>query len=135
MRNLASTLVVALAIAAGCGGTTAAGLGGGIRRASLDGSAQQQFQDAVTAGDAAYAQRADRAQLETAIAKYAAAVQIKDDDWATYEKLSHAYYILADGWIFFEGDAKKPELLATYEKGYTAAQRGLAALSPALEQR
>jgi hypothetical protein len=134
MRTSASLLVVALAIAAGCGGSTA-GLGGGIRRTPLDGGAQQQFTETVAAGDAAYAARADRAQLETAIAKYAAAVQLKDDDWQTYEKLSHAYYLLADGWIYFEGDAKKTELLATYEKGYTAAQRGLAALSPELEQR
>lgn len=134
MRTPASVLVVALAIAAGCGGATA-GLGGGVRRAPLDAGAQSKFQAEVTAGDTAYAARADRAQLEAAIAHYAAATQIKDDDWQTYEKLAHAYYVLADGWLFFDGDAKKPELLATFEKGYTAAQRGLAALSPELEQR
>jgi hypothetical protein len=133
MRTFASVLVVALAIV-GCGGSTAT-LGGGIRRNPLDAGAQEKFTAAVTAGDAAYAARADRAQLEAAIARYSEAVQLKDDDWQTYEKLAHAYYVLADGWIFFEGDAKKPDLLATYEKGYTAAQRGLAALSPQLEQR
>ena len=127
-------LVLSVALA-GCGGPTTTGLGGGIRRAQLDGGAQSQFQAAVTAGDTAYAARADRAQLEASIARYSEAVAIKDDDWQTYEKLAHAYYVLADGWLFFEGEAKKPDLLATYEKGYTAAQRGLAALSPALEQR
>src|SRR5690348_9585463 len=102
MRTPASVLVVALAIAAGCGGATA-GLGGGVRRAPLDAGAQSKFQAEVTAGDTAYAARADRAQLEAAIAHYAAATQIKDDDWQTYEKLAHAYYVLADGWLFFDG--------------------------------
>jgi hypothetical protein len=127
-------LVLTVALAS-CGGPTTTGLGGGIRRAQLDGGTQSKYQEAVTAGDTAYAARADRAQLEAAIARYSEAVQLKDDDYQTYEKLSHAYYILADGWLYFEGEAKKPELLATYEKGYAAAQRGLAALSPALEQR
>lgn len=127
-------LVAALGLAA-CGGPSAGGLGGGIRRASLDGAAQTRFQEAVAAGDQAYAARADRAQLEAAIAKYVEATQLKDDDWQTYEKLAHAYYLLADGWLFFEGEAKQADLLATYQKGFTAAQRGLAAVSPALEQR
>jgi hypothetical protein len=66
-------------------------------------------------------------------------VGLVDDDWKTYDKLSHALYILADGWLFFDkGEKGSPEYdayLAAYEKGFKAAERGLAALSPALEQR
>jgi hypothetical protein len=132
----AFALLVALAVlAAGCPGPKAGGLAGSVRRAQLDQASIDKHAAAVTAGDTAYAARADRAQLEAAIARYAEAVAIKDDDWETYEKLSHAYYLLADGHIYFEGDAKKADLLATYAKGYAAAERGLAAFSPPLEQR
>jgi hypothetical protein len=128
-------VTLALSSLAACGGASATGLAGGIRRTPLDAGNAQRHQEAVAAGDTAYAARKDRAQLEASIAKYEEATKLKDDDWQTYEKLSHAYYLLADGWISFEGDAAKDKLLATYEKGYNAAQRGLAALSPALEQR
>jgi hypothetical protein len=128
-------IALVLAVAAGCGGPSAGGLAGSVRRAQLDPTTAEKHAAAVAAGDQAYAARADRAQLEAAIARYAEAVAIKDDDWQTYEKLSHAYYLLADGWLSLEGDARKPDLLATYAKGYAAAERGLAAFSPALEQR
>src|SRR5262245_27727515 len=94
-------------VLASCGPKSTGGMGGSVRRAQLDSGAQERFKAAVAAGDQAYAGRADRAQLETAIARYSEAIQIKDDDWPTYEKLAHAYYLLADGWIFFEGEAKK----------------------------
>lgn len=120
------------ATSVGCG-ASAAGLSGGIRRGgATDPSA---YQAAVAAGDAAFALRADRAQLELAIAKYEEAVKLKDDDHATYAKLSRACYALADGWLFFEKDANPAAYLAAFEKGYTYAQRGMAALSPELEQR
>jgi len=124
--------LTALVAAAGCG-ATAAGLAGGIRRGPpTDASA---YQAAVAAGDEAFAQRADRAQLETAIARWEEAVKLKDDDYTTYEKLARANYLLADGWLFFEKDQKPELFLATYEKGYTYAQRGMAALSLDVEKR
>jgi hypothetical protein len=136
MGNLTSRLVVAIALAVavltGCGATTQ-GLSGGIRRGAA--SDPGAYQAAVSAGDAAFAQRADRAQLELAVSKYEEAVKLKDDDWQTYAKLSRACYALADQWLFFEKD-KNPQLfLATYEKGLNYAQRGMAALSPDVEQR
>lgn len=137
MGNLTSRLFVAAAlvlalVVAGCG-ASAQGLSGGIRRGgATDPTAHSA---AVAAGDAAFAQRADRAQLELAVAKYEEAVKLKDDDWQTYAKLSRACYALADQWLFFEKD-KNPQLfLATYQKGLDYAQRGMAALSPEVEQR
>ena len=128
------TSVVVLALVAACG-PSAQGLSGGIKRSPTDPAVAAQHQQLVAEGDAAFAARADRAQLELAIQKFDAAVKLKDDDWQTYEKLARALYLLADGWLFFEKDEKQAEYLATFERGYTAAERGLAALSPEVEKR
>jgi hypothetical protein len=114
----------------GCG-PAATSMGGGIRRGPATDAAA--FQAAVDAGDAAFAQRGDRAQLEAAIARYEEAVKLKDDDVATYEKLARANYLLADGHLFFETDKQK--LLDTYGKGYGYAERGMKALSRDVEER
>jgi hypothetical protein len=132
---IAAVLAVAPAASlatTGCG-ASAQGLSGGIRRGgATDATAHSA---AVTAGDTAFAARADRAQLELAIAKYEEAVKLKDDDWQTYGKLSRACYAPADQWLFFEKD-KNPQLfLDTYKKGLDYAQRGMAAISPDVEKR
>ncbi len=123
------------ALTAGCPGATTGGLAGGIRRGNLDAGASAQFQALVAEGDAAWANRGDRAQLELAITKWEAAVQVKDDDWATYDKLARGIYLLADGWLSFEKEEKLELFLTTHQKGYDYAQRGLAALSKDFEQR
>lgn len=128
----AAPVAAATLVTTGCG-ATAAGLGGGIRRGGA--TDQAAYAAAISAGDAAFLLRADRAQLELAISKYEEAVKLKDDDHVTYGKLSRACYLLADGWLFFEKDTRSELFLATYEKGYTYAQRGMAAISPELEQR
>jgi hypothetical protein len=136
-RSLARFAVVALlAVTAlagtGCG-ATASSLGGGVHRGgATDPTA---YAAAVAAGDAAFALRADRAQLELAIAKYGEAVKLKDDDYETYEKLARANYLLADGWLFFEQSTNKDLFLATYEHGFQYAERGMKARYPAIEQR
>lgn len=134
---LAAALTVAPAAAltlvtTGCG-ASAQGLAGGIRRGPATDAAAHQA--AVAAGDAAFANRVDRAQLELAVAKYEEAIKLKDDDWQTYAKLSRACYALADQWLFFEKDQKPDLFLATYAKGLDYAQRGMAALSPDVEKR
>ena len=121
----------ALATSVGCG-ASAASLGGGIRRGGATDPGRHTA--AVAAGDAAFAQRADRAQLEAAIARYEEAIKLKDDDVATYEKLARAHYLLSDGWLFFE-PANKELFLKTYEKGFQYAERGMKARYPGIEQR
>jgi hypothetical protein len=102
--SLAAAPLATVTLGAGCG-ATASSIGGGVRRGgATDPSA---YQAAITAGDAAFALRADRAQLEAAIAKYEEAIALKDDDYETYEKLARANYLLADGWLFFEQADKK----------------------------
>jgi hypothetical protein len=128
-------IVTSSALLAGCPKAQTGGLSGGIRRAPLDATAAAQHQGLVAEGDAAWANRADRAQLELAIQKWEAAVQIKDDDVSTYDKLSRGLYLLADGWLSFEKEEKLDLFLATHKKGFDYAARGLAALSKDFEQR
>jgi hypothetical protein len=138
-RSRLTRLLFTLALAAaplaastiGCG-PAATSMGGGIRRgAASDAGA---FQAAVDAGDAAWEQRGDRAQLETAIARWEEAIKLKDDDVRTYEKLARGNYLLADGWLYFEADHKQ-QMLDAYAKGYGFAERGMKALSKDVEQR
>ena len=89
------------------------------------------------------------AQAEAAIARYAEAVEVKDDDWIAYAKLSHALFFLADAHISFQamgGDypfsagaasdrAAAARYKATLRRGYEVALRGMAARSRELEQR
>lgn len=137
-RLARSLLALALAVAplaatsVGCG-PAATTMGGGIRRGAA--TDQAAFDGAIAAGDAAFALRADRTQLETAIARYEEAARLKDDDVATYEKLARAYYLLADGWLYFEQADKKQQFLDAYAKGYGYAERGMRALSKDVEQR
>ena len=129
---------IALALAAvGCG-AAAKGLDKGIERNRVEAPQASQHDQLVTAGDAAWDQRADRAQLELAIQKWEQAVAIVDSDADTYAKLSRACYLLADGWLFFDQKASpggEAAFLAMHEKGYRLAERGLAALSPQFEKR
>lgn len=129
--SLATVACVALSLA----GCAKPGAGAGITRTTLVGAELEAHAQLVKDGDAAFALRADRAQLELAIAKYTEAVGKKDDDYQTYEKLARALYLLADGHLFFERDTKEAEFLATYERGYGAALRGLQALSPDVEKK
>ena len=130
--TLAAAPLAAVGVSAGCG-ATASSLGGGVRRGAA--TAPTAHAAANAAGDAAFAQRADRAQLEASIVSYQQAIGYKDDDYETYEKLARAHYLLADGWLFFEQAEKKELFLATYEKGFQYAERGLKARYKPIEER
>ena len=117
---------------AGCG-ASAKGLEGGINRAPLSPELATQHQQLVQQGDAAWEQRADRAQLQAAIDAWEQAVKLKDADHESYAKLARACYLMADGWLFL--DKNEPAMLAMYERGYRHAERGMAALSADFEKR
>ena len=114
-------------------GAKPAGLSEGINRTSTGADQKAAHEQLVAAGDAAWALRTDRAQLELAIQKWDEATKLKDDDYQSYGKLARACYFLADGWIQFADD--KPAYLAMHERGFAYAERGLAALSPDFEAR
>lgn len=127
-----TSLLCVVLLIAGCG-ASAKGLEGGINRAPLAPAAASQHQQLVQQGDAAWEQRADRAQLQVAIDSWEQAIKVKDDDHETYAKLARACYLMADGWLFL--DKNEPAMLAMYERGYRHAERGMAALSPDFEKR
>jgi hypothetical protein len=126
--------LVAIALAA-CGASPQ-GLQSGIKRNDLSGTQADQYKQLVAEGDAAWEQRADRKQLELAIAKWESAIALKDDDADTYVKLTKGVYQIADGWLQFEGEGQNSAgYLQMHLKGVEYAERGMAAISPDFEKR
>lgn len=98
------------------------------------GSAAAESPDAlVAAGDTAWAERGDKAQLEAAIAAWEKATTLAPDDWKTHTKLSRAYYFLADSHLRKEAEGSETQL-TTYEKGTAAGERAMAAVSPKFKE-
>jgi len=96
------------------------------------GGSDADHQKLVVEGDAAWAQRGDRAQLEKAIAAYEAATKMKSDDWQTWVKLDHAVYFLADAYLnpaVVEG-ADKAAYEAMHEKGIKYGEYAMISYSP-----
>ena len=96
------------------------------------GGSDADHQKLVADGDAAWAQRGDRAQLEKAIAAWEGATKIKPDDWQTWTKLDRAVYFLADGYLnpsVFEG-ADKAKYEEMHEKGIKYGEYAMVAYSP-----
>jgi tetratricopeptide (TPR) repeat protein len=129
MRWVSAVALASLGLAA-CGGgreaaweTTPAKVASGSQQA-----------DAVTqakaAAEAAWAERDAEAKLREAITHWEKVVELDPKDHESWAKLTRAVYFLADGHIRFHTDEKAEEdMLATFEKAVTAAERGLMALS------
>lgn len=136
MRNVRSRFVLAAlatTIAVACGANPK-GLGQKINRTPPAADQQTAAKAAADAGNAAWDARADEAKLREAIAKWEEAVKLNPTDHEIYAKLARGYYLLADGYLFFD-ESKRAEFLATYEKGLTIAAQGMAALSTDFEKR
>ncbi len=130
--NNSLVLVLASVFAFGCGAGSSGTEVKKIERKEPVGAQVSEHQKLVTEGDALWAQRADRAKLEQAIAKWEAALKIKDSDWRTYAKLAQAVYLHTDGYIAFEkNDAA---YLAGHKRGLDLAMRGLMAQSAQFEK-
>lgn len=135
-------------VLAGCGSSSYR-IDGDIQRGVLSAPDAARHRAALAAGDAAWARRADPAQAAAAIARYAEAVRIKDDDWRAYARLSQALFFLADAHLGFQamggdypydGDdavdrAAAARYRRTLRRGYEVALRGMAARSREFEQR
>lgn len=87
----------------------------------------------IATGDAAWANRGDKAQLEAAIASWEKAAAMNPQDWQTQAKLSRGYYFLADSFLRKEGEGSEKQL-TTYEKGTAAGERAMAAVSPKFKE-
>lgn len=85
-------------------------------------------------GDHYWALRDDETMLRNAIARYEDALAIDPahpDEWA---RVSRGYFFLADGFLS-DDPAKRNDMFATYERGVSAAERGLLASSPTFAER
>lgn len=88
------------------------------------------------AAEAAWEKRDDESQLRQAIAQWEKVVAADPSDHETWARLTRALYFLADGHIrFHEGNKSQNEMLTTFEKAVTAAERGLMALSEPFTQK
>jgi tetratricopeptide (TPR) repeat protein len=101
------------------------------------------FQKTLDEADSHWEKRKERAELEKAIELYEKAVRmestkLEEDEYSdhvarTYERLSRAYYFLADAHIRLsveDEDEVKDEMMATYDKGVTAAERAIKKRDP-----
>ncbi len=82
---------------------------------------------AVEEGDAAWAERADQAKLEAAIAKWEGAFE-KAPSHELAAKLSRAHYLLGDGFHALAGDEAARD--AEYQKGLDWATKSLTISAP-----
>jgi hypothetical protein len=110
--------------------------------------AQGDFARLAGEGDELWEKRRDRASLEQALAKWEEATTVATPDMdeaarrqalgQVYIKLTHGYYFLADAHIRFSGvedeEALEDEMKGVFNKGVTAAEKGLAISSPAFAQ-
>ncbi|MBA2663506.1 MAG: hypothetical protein H0U74_14555 [Bradymonadaceae bacterium] len=101
------------------------------------------FQITIEAAQASWERRINRADLETAIARWELAATQATPNFdeqqraeavaEIYENLTRAYYFLADAHIRLEGDDESQNeaaMMAIYERGITAAERALALRDP-----
>ncbi len=121
-----------LALSTGCGGRTAAWEETTPNKnasATPTGGADS-LQASNDAAEAAWLERDNEAKLREAISLWEKVVAAEPKNAAAWEKLARAIYFLADGHIRFRaGAGAEEEMLASFEKSVTAAERGLLALS------
>lgn len=91
---------------------------------ALSGSERERAQELVATGDAAWAQRAQRTELESAIEAWKQALAIDSADWKTWTRLVRAYYWLAEGYVAFDVGADAT-YLSTHEAGMKAGEQAL----------
>jgi hypothetical protein len=75
-----------------------------------------------------WTKRGEEQELRAAIDKWNAVVGVDPSRSETWVRLSHANYLLADGFLSFD-EARRAEFNAAHEKGIAAAERALGALS------
>lgn len=147
-RALVRRLAVIALCGAACGGGTYH-LERGISRAGVSAGDSARHDTLVAEGDRLWAARTDPARLAAALARWEAAVAIKDDDWRTYANLARGYFFQADAVFAFQASGGRypyhggsgldrdaaERFKRAHRRGAIAALRGMAARSPEFEQR
>jgi len=121
-----STLIVGACASVGCGTTREQEF-----EVAEPVEATPEAKDAATGlvgeGDAAWAERVDRAKLETALAKWEEASKSAPTA-ELYVKLARGHYFLADGFYAVEGNEEKRD--AHYTLGLGFAEKAIALSAP-----
>jgi hypothetical protein len=147
-RAAAVAVAAGIGVLAGCGAGTYR-LDRGIDRLGLSAADTRRHGALVAEGDRLWAQRADPTRLALALARWEAAVDMKDDDWQTYARLARGYFFQADAVFAFQasggaypyhgGSSVDPAARARHRealrRGSRAALRGMAARSREFEMR
>jgi hypothetical protein len=118
--------IVLLALAA-CGPATPV-----VSRPVVRGGEKTGHTEAVAEAERRFAGRADEKELRAAIEAWRRAVTLRDDDAQSYLMLARASYLLADGFLLFDG--RTAEAVDALEASFQAADRGLRARFPEYEK-
>ena len=127
-------LVCVAALVASCGSTRETAWETTSDAGQLDDATEQRVVAALEAASAAWANRGDQTQAKAAVDAWTTATDLDPSNGEALADLSHAIYYYAD--CFLRPDEDNPQLYKdTHEKGTQAAERALAALSPAFADK
>ena len=127
-------LVCMAALVASCGSTRETAWDTTSESVQLDEAAQGQVAGLMASASAAWADRGDPAQAKAAIDAWRKAAEIDPKNAEALNELTHAIYFYADCHLRF--DEENPKLYKdTHEEGIKAAERALAAMSPAFADK
>lgn len=129
-KTVLATLVVS-ALAVGCGTSRDEAWDTTPAADAAGGSSDNQ---AMEAGNQAWAGRDESASVDQAIASYSAVTEADPGNYDAWVALSRAQYFKADCHLRFE-DGQDEAFLSTLEAGTQAAERGLMAVSDEFAER
>lgn len=129
-KTVLATLVVT-ALAVGCG-TSREEAWDTTPTANAGGTSSDD--QAMEAGNQAWAGRDEVSSVDQAIASYSTATEADPSNYEAWVALSRAYYFKADCHTRFE-EGQEEAFLSTFESGTQAAERGLMAISDDFAER
>jgi hypothetical protein len=127
-------LVCMAALVASCGSTRETAWDTTSDSGQLDDASQAKVAELLATASTAWANRGEQAQAKAAVDAWSAAADLDPKNAAALTDLSHAIYYYAD--CFLRPDEENPQLYKdTHESGTKAAERALAAMSPAFADK
>ncbi len=90
---------------------------------------------ALVEAEALFAARADQTKAEAGLDAYEKALASDPGNVAVRIKAARLYYLVADGYLRFAGEAREPAMIAGFERGMAHAAAALAVTSPVLKRK
>ncbi len=127
-------LVCMAALVASCGSTRETAWDTTSDSVQLDEAAQAQVAELMAVAADAWANRGDPVQAKAAVDAWSKAAEVDPKNAEALNELTHALYFYGDCHLRF--DEENPQLYKdTHEEGIKAAERALAAMSPAFADK